>query len=275
MHSISSNWATEHEDAVQSVGLATCRACHGTDYRGTVLSRAASDRSFSTKHGVKQFTRGTEVSCYACHNGADNSDPSTHVPPTVANAALAVPLNGSASLTLFSSGAGSTVQISRQPKHGAVSLNGSVATYYADAGYKGPDHFAYMATDSGGYVDSTSAGVISVTVGGPAFTAMDSDGDGLTDFVEYALGTSPDFPSVSGAGSPALEAFSGQRYLTLTVARFLPPADTNVSIEVSGDLVNWSPATILTNSSSLLKARDPISAESSSRRFIRLKVSRP
>jgi hypothetical protein len=275
MHSISSNWVNEHEDSARAVGLTTCQACHGTDYRGTVLSRAAADRTFNTKYGTKQFTRGTEVSCYVCHNGVNSSNPSTHAPPAVANASLTVPANGSASLTLSATGTGSTVRIGRQPGHGAVSIEGNVATYHADSGFIGPDYFTYMASDSGGYVDSASAGVISVTVGSSAFGSLDSDGDGLTDLVEYALGTSPAFPTTSGVGSPAIEAFNGQRYLTLTIPRFLPPADANVSIEVSGDLQNWTPATIVTNTQSLIKARDLLPANGDIRRFIRLKVSRP
>jgi hypothetical protein len=274
MHSISSNWVNDHADSARAAGLVTCQACHGTDYRGTVLSRAATDRSFSTKYGTKQFTRGTEVSCYVCHNGVNSSDPSTRTPPTVANATLTVPANQNASLTLSATGTGATVRISRQPSHGSVALNGRVATYFAEPGYIGPDNFAYIASDNGGYVDSTSVGTVSVTVG--SITAsLDSDGDGIPDLVEYALGLSPQFPSTSGATVPAIETFSGLRYLTLNIARFRPPSDATVRIEVSGDLQTWLPATVVTNSPSLLKARDPISVDSATRRFIRMKVTRP
>ncbi len=275
MHEISSNWVKDHGDTVENGGGAQCKACHGTDYRGTVLSRAATDRSFSTKYGTKQFTRGYEVSCYVCHNGVNSSDPSTHAPPTVANATLAVPAGLSASLTLSATGTGATVRISRQPAHGTVALSGRVATYFAEAGYIGPDSFAYIASDTGGYVDSITAGSVAVTVGN--FTAsLDSDGDGTSDLVEYALGTSSNFPSTGGAAAvPAFEIIGSARYLTLRLPRFLPPPDATVSIEVSGDLQTWQPATVVTNSASLLKARDPVSADSARRRFMRVKVTRP
>lgn len=274
MHSISSNWVNNHADSARAVGLATCQACHGTDYRGTVLSRAATDRNFNTKYGTKKFTRGTEVSCYVCHNGVNSSNPSTLIPPAVANATLAVPANQSASLTLRASGTGSTVRISRQPNHGSVALNGLVATYFAEPGYNGPDNFAYIASDAGGYVDSTSAGIISVKVG-TVTASLDSDGDGIPDLIEYALGLSPQFPSASDSTTPVLETFNGQHYLTLNIARFLPPSDATLRIEVSGDLKTWLPATVVTDNSSLLKARDPVSADSALSRFMRVKVTTP
>lgn len=273
MHPISSSWATDHGDAAESGGRAQCQVCHGTDYRGTVLSRAAANRTFTTKFGTKTFSRGYEVSCYACHNGANSESTSTRIPPVVAGASLAVPVGQSASLTLNATGTGSTVRISRQPNHGTVAVAGLVATYYAEAGYIGPDNFAYIASDSGGYVDSASLGTVSVTVG--TFTAsLDSDGDGIPDLVEYALGTSPNFPTVSSATTPTFETVTGQRYLTMTLPRFQPPGDVSLSIEVSGDLETWLPATVITNNTTLLKARDPVSASAAVKRFMRLKTLR-
>jgi hypothetical protein len=61
----------------------------------------------------------------------------------------------------------------------------------------------------------------------------------------------------------------------MNIARFLPPSDATVSIEVSGDLQTWLPATLVTNTSSLLKARDPVPAGSAAQRFMRVKVTRP
>ncbi len=48
----------------------SCKACHGTDLRGTVLSRAKDDRVLPRSAilgGEVIFTTGTEISCYACH----------------------------------------------------------------------------------------------------------------------------------------------------------------------------------------------------------------
>ena len=166
------------------------------------------------------------------------------------------------------------MKIVRQPNHGTVATNGLVATYYAELGYVGPDNFAYAASDSGGYVDSAAVGIVSVTIGSFS-TSLDSDGDGLPDLVEYALGTSPNLPTISNATVPTVATFGWVRYLSMTLPRFLPPADATLGIEVSADLQTWSPAAVVTNTSSLLQARDTISADAAAHRFIRLKVTRP
>ncbi len=275
MHPLGSSWAQNHPDIAESVGVAQCRSCHGADGRGTVLSRAFGNRTVSTsKFGAKAFWRGQEVGCYECHNGSGSSNTTTRVRPTVTNAALSVPASGSAPVTLGASGTGSTVRIVRQPAHGTVALAGNVATYFAESGYTGPDNFAYAASDSGGYVDSAATGLISVTVGSPPST-LASSGDGIPDVVKYALGLSSGTPSVSGVNSPALTTVGGTRYLSLSVGRFLPPSDATLTIEVSGDLQTWTPATVTTDTPSLLEARDPVPYDGAAKRFIRVKVTRP
>ena len=44
-----------------------CRACHGADLAGTVLSRAAADRSFDLPGRTVAIVKGTRVSCTQCH----------------------------------------------------------------------------------------------------------------------------------------------------------------------------------------------------------------
>jgi hypothetical protein len=68
MHPVGSSWVDSHEDAAEN-GLASCRACHGADDRGTVLSRAFADRTLKTRVGTKTFAAGTTFGCYTCHNG--------------------------------------------------------------------------------------------------------------------------------------------------------------------------------------------------------------
>jgi hypothetical protein len=67
----STTWYKDHRNAAKSAGATSakgtdaCAACHGTDYRGTVLSKTAQARTISGK----TFTAGEQVSCYKCHSG--------------------------------------------------------------------------------------------------------------------------------------------------------------------------------------------------------------
>ncbi len=69
MHPVGQSWVGRHGDLAEGSGSAQCRACHGTDYRGTVLSTAKAARSFSTEWGTKKFAAGATIGCYSCHNG--------------------------------------------------------------------------------------------------------------------------------------------------------------------------------------------------------------
>ena len=74
MHSVGEEWVKEHEYAAKD-GAASCAVCHGSDYRGTYLSKTFSARSFDTDdYGVKNFDKGHMVSCYDCHNGPDGGE---------------------------------------------------------------------------------------------------------------------------------------------------------------------------------------------------------
>ncbi len=278
LHPISQNWVGNHGDRARSIGLAVCQSCHGADYRGTVLSRAQGDRTFTTKTSYgspKRFYRGQEIGCYECHNGPGSSDPSTRTRPVVSNAALDVPTGQSGSLTLNATGTGSKIRIVRQPAHGSVALSGFVATYLPEEGFVGPDSFVFTASDASSYVDAATPATVTVTVGDPASLAdLDRDGDGLSDIVEYALGLSPDFPSTNSAAAPMLEAAGGQTYLTLSLSRSAPPPDVTLSAEVSSDLTTWQPATVVTNTNSQFKVRDTVPMSGNAKRFIRLRVSR-
>lgn len=64
MHPIGGAWVSGHESIAQS-NLTACQACHGTDYRGTVLSRTFASRTLAGK----TFAAGTPIGCYDCHDG--------------------------------------------------------------------------------------------------------------------------------------------------------------------------------------------------------------
>jgi hypothetical protein len=66
LHPVGSSWVNAHQDAADG-RQATCQPCHGTDYRGTILSKTQADRTLAGK----SFPRGTVIGCYSCHNGPD------------------------------------------------------------------------------------------------------------------------------------------------------------------------------------------------------------
>jgi hypothetical protein len=47
---------------------AACQACHGTDLRGTVLSRAAADRTWTVEGQTRHVSKGAPVGCTLCHS---------------------------------------------------------------------------------------------------------------------------------------------------------------------------------------------------------------
>ncbi len=64
MHPVGAAWVSAHQGQAGSQ-LAACRACHGADDRGTVLSRMFTTRTVAGR----TLTAGTVVGCYTCHNG--------------------------------------------------------------------------------------------------------------------------------------------------------------------------------------------------------------
>jgi hypothetical protein len=68
LHPLGAAWVRSHGDIAEH-DTTQCAACHGTDYRGTVLSQAQADRSFRLQGKVVKFTRGMMVTCFHCHNG--------------------------------------------------------------------------------------------------------------------------------------------------------------------------------------------------------------
>ncbi|MEO8615649.1 MAG: Ig-like domain-containing protein [Luteolibacter sp.] len=271
MHSIDSTWATGHADIVETSGTASCRACHGSNDRGTPLSRVFVDHSITTKFGTRTFTAGREVSCYDCHNGASQEGATSRTAPVVSNASLQVPAGGSASLNLSATGTTPVFKILRQPAHGSVALSGKVATYFPEAGFSGPDSFLFTASDAGGYIDAWAPAIVSVNVGSVSAT-LDRDGDQIPDVIEYALGLSPDFPTLADARSPFFKAIGGTNYWTLRVPRAPSPGDATPVIEYSSDLTNWVPGTLLSNTPFLLEARDPDPAITHAKRFVRIRA---
>lgn len=164
MHPNTPDWVKNHHDYIEKVGLAACQGCHGGDYRGTELSRANGDRTFSTEMGTKTFWRGFQIGCYTCHNGPRSDDRSTNTPPAVSNASITTSAGMAISFALTATDANGnplTLRIVSQPAHGTAGLNGVTASYFPDPGYSGADSFTFAAWD--GYTNS-NLGTVGVTV---------------------------------------------------------------------------------------------------------------
>ncbi len=106
----------------------------------------------------------------------------------------------------------------------------------------------------------------------------DYDRDGMSNLMEFALGTLPKDRSSFARPVAARELFNGTPHLTLTVTR---PADLTgilYEIQVSDNLVDWSQGTahttFITSPATTLKVRDNTPA-TAAKRFIRLAVRTP
>ncbi len=69
MHTVGQSWVNEHEEYVEHGGSTSCKACHGSDYRGSVLSKTWTARSFRADDKTVNYAKDDKVGCYDCHNG--------------------------------------------------------------------------------------------------------------------------------------------------------------------------------------------------------------
>lgn len=178
MHPLGNNWALNHGDLFEGTPPAAtrqqCQACHGTTYRGTVLSRAQGPRALNTKFGSSTLWRGQQVGCYDCHDGANSSNPSANTPPVVAGVSTNTLSGASVAMILPGTDANAnalTFRVVSQPAHGAVGVSNNVATYVADPGYVGADTFTFAAND--GFSDSNlGTGTVNVASGPFSITVL-------------------------------------------------------------------------------------------------------
>jgi hypothetical protein len=172
MHPVGSGWAKDHHDFIGN--LANCQACHGTDYRGTPLSRMQTSRSITVSMDGTPVSfptfKGAEVGCYNCHNGPFQSSANT-TPNPVATHLTTNTLNSTAlTFSLPVSGAGVSARVISQPTHGSLGVSGNVATYFPEAGFVGTDTFTFAAWN--GSKNSTLAtGTVAVAPGPFSITA--------------------------------------------------------------------------------------------------------
>jgi hypothetical protein len=65
MHTVGSAWVSAHPGYVESNGTTSCAYCHGSDFRGTSLSRLMTQKTLAGH----TFPAYHEMNCYDCHNG--------------------------------------------------------------------------------------------------------------------------------------------------------------------------------------------------------------
>ena len=175
MHPVGQQWVENHKHAAEGGGggdddraqstlgsAAQCQACHGTDYRGTVLSRALGDRTVSA-FGTKHFWKGYQIGCYTCHNGPGDDDRNPNHPPQVADASASTWLGTGVTLSVQatdSDGDALTLRVVGQPAHGRAGIDGTTLTYVPDPFFIGQDTLTVAAWD--GQADS-NLGTVTVT----------------------------------------------------------------------------------------------------------------
>jgi hypothetical protein len=167
MHPIDQSWVSAHHDFIQG-NLARCQACHGTDNRGTVLSRVQGNRTLTAGFDGGTVTlnlfRGALIGCYNCHNGPGNDSINTNVAPTVNVVSGTTFNNAPLSLPVTVTPTAATLRVISQPANGSLGVNNNVLTYFPNPGFTGADSFTYAAWD--GSKNSTLAtGVVSVVQG--------------------------------------------------------------------------------------------------------------
>jgi len=160
MHPVGQTWVSGHQSPADG-NRTQCQPCHGTDYRGTVLSRMLASR---TVNGQNLF-QGAIVSCYNCHNGP-SGDGSAPAAPTVSGVVTNTTNDKSVDMLLSLTGTGAYPRIITQTTNGAVGLNTNthVATYFPNPGFVGTDRFTFAAYD-GARNSTLATGTVTVAQG--------------------------------------------------------------------------------------------------------------
>ncbi|MCM0082620.1 Ig-like domain-containing protein [Geomonas sp. Red32] len=168
MHPIGQSWVSGHESQVSALGRAWCQTCHGTDYRGTVLSRVQGSRTFSAG-GTQTFYRGATIGCYTCHQGPGDDSWNTAAAPVVGDVSAQGVAGQPVTIPLSVTGTGAVLRIVSQPVNGTVGLSNNTATYYPAAGFTGTDTFTFAAYD-GAKNSRLATATVTVTPGAPLVT---------------------------------------------------------------------------------------------------------
>lgn len=261
MHPVGASWVKEHHDFIG--GLANCQVCHGTDYRGTPLSRMQASRIINVSMDGTSVSfpafKGAEVGCYNCHNGPFQSSANTSANPTAGNLTTNTPNSQALTFALPVSGAGASARVISQPAHGSLGVSDNVATYFPEAGYVGADTFTFAAWN-GSKNSLLATGTVAVAQGAfsiaakalvppsyPAtwavpFTAVATPVNVSAaptfawDFGDGTAGSSDQYPTHS-------YAVAGSYHWSVTVA--VQSGATTATTNLTGTIVIGSPVSVL------------------------------
>ena len=169
MHNVGSTWVSAHSNVAER-SSAACQACHGTDYRGTLLSEAFTARTLATRFGTIQMWRGYRVGCYTCHNGPRSESGSSGPTPAV-TATSASATSGQTAIIAVAVTNGGTLRIVAQPLGGTATVSGSTVTYRAFPDFEGADAFTYAAFNGSKDSNLGRATVTVTAASRPSFSA--------------------------------------------------------------------------------------------------------
>lgn len=98
----------------------------------------------------------------------------------------------------------------------------------------------------------------------------DPDGDELANLIEYALGLAPKTPNAS-----PLTLLDLDGYLTISTPQNTAATDITWGAQVCDDISTWNSNVTTSSVANIFTARDNVLMNSTDKRFIRLKISRP
>lgn len=99
----------------------------------------------------------------------------------------------------------------------------------------------------------------------------DSDGDGVSTLLEYALGTSPSIPDSDALPVPDIFSTSADQYLTISFDKNPQADDLVYQLQQSADLAIWTNISAIESSPGVYHSPEPIPANGI--QFLRLAVS--
>ena len=164
MHSL--GWVNGHKNPGKT--SANCKACHGTNFYGTVLSRSFKNQTQQSVY----FWRGRRIGCYECHAGPLETGNPAPAAPTASNVSRTTTVGQAVAFALPCSTA--LRRIVSQPEYGMVALAGTNATYQPAAGFIGTETFTFCS-DSGVRESNLATGTVTVVEGGPCSYALDTN----------------------------------------------------------------------------------------------------